>query len=422
MAARGASAAASMTVMPVLLATSAGHFLNDVMQSVLLSIYPIIKEPLGLDFFQIGIITLAFQLTASVLQPLVGHYTDRRPLPFSLPVGMGATFCGMLTLAFAPSFGAVLVAAVLIGLGSSVFHPEASRVARLAAGGRYGFAQSLFQVGGNTGQAIAPLLVALLIYPYGQVQAAWFALLAVLGVALLVYVGRWYQDHLAQRRRSGPPAAEPSPVGSTRAAWALAILIALTFSKNVYAAAFSSYYAFFLIERFGVSVPVAQLHLFVFLGAVAAGTMLGGPLGDRIGRKPILWLSIAGVLPLSIALPFLPLWATAVTALVVGVMMASAFPAIVVYAQELLPGRVGLVAGLFFGFAFGTGGIGAAAVGWLADEQGIVWAFRLCAFLPAIGLLVAFLPDLDSKATERPSTGSVQPELGAPAPRGDGAA
>lgn len=391
----GATVVASATVMPVLVATSAGHFLNDVLQSVLLSIYPIIKGPLGLDFFQIGLITLVFQLTASALQPLVGLYTDKRPLPFSLPVGMAASFAGILMLAFAGSFAAVLLAATLIGLGSSVFHPEASRVARLAAGGRYGFAQSLFQVGGNTGQAVAPLLVALVVYPYGQAHAAWFALLALVGIALLVYVGQWYQQHLVQRRRSGPPKPQASPVATNRVAWAIAILIALTFSKNVYAAAFSSYYAFFLIERFGLSVPVAQVHLFVFLGAVAAGTMLGGPIGDRIGRKPILWLSIAGALPLSIVLPYLPLWATAVTAVAVGLVMASAFPAIVVYAQELLPGRVGLVGGLFFGFAFGTGGIGAAAVGWLADQEGIVWAFRLCAFLPAIGLLVAFLPDLD---------------------------
>ncbi len=382
-------------VLPIILATSAGHLLNDVLQSVLLSVYPIIKEPLGLDFFQLGLITLAFQLTASVLQPAVGFYTDRHPQPQSLPVGMMLSLAGIVVLAVAQGFAAVLLAAVLIGLGSSVFHPEASRVARLAAGGRYGFAQSVFQVGGNSGQAVAPLLVALIVYPFGQAHVAWFALAGLIGIVLLAGVGRWYGAHVAELRRTRQ-AAEPPPVPSRQAAWAIAILVALTFSKNVYAAAFSSYYAFFLIERFGISVPAAQIHLFIFLGAVAAGTLLGGPLGDRIGRKPVLWLSIAGVLPLSLALPFLPLWLTAATAVVVGLVMASAFPTIVVYAQELLPGRVGLVGGLFFGVAFGTGGIGAAGVGWLADATDITTAFTACALLPAIGLLVARLPDLDA--------------------------
>ena len=401
MAATTASAAAGVRsagtpVVPILLAVGAGHFLNDTMQSALLSIYPLIKEPLALDFVQIGIITLTFQLTASILQPMIGLYTDRHPQPFSLPFGMAATFVGMLLLAVAGGFAAMLLAAALIGIGSSVFHPEASRVARLASGGRYGFAQSVFQVGGNAGQAISPLLVALLVIPNGQLYIAWFALAAVIGVVILGRVGRWYRDHLALRPTGGGLIA-PSPVGGTRAIVALAILLALTFSKNFYGAAFASYYTFFLIERFAVSVGSAQIHLFLFLGAVALGTLIGGPIGDRIGRKPILWISILGVLPLSLALPFVSLFWTDVLAVLIGLTMASAFPAIVVYAQQLLPGRVGMIGGLFFGFAFGMGGIGAALIGWLADAGGIEWAFQLCALLPAIGLLVAFLPSLDEK-------------------------
>jgi FSR family fosmidomycin resistance protein-like MFS transporter len=393
----GAARAASTTVLPILLAVSGAHFLNDTMQSVLLSIYPLVKEPLALDFVHIGIITLVFQLTASVLQPLIGLYSDKHPQPFSLPFGMASTFLGMLVLALAGGFGTMLLAAALIGIGSSVFHPEASRVARLASGGRYGFAQSLFQVGGNTGQAIGPLLVALVVIPNSQLHAAWFALAAVMGVVLLQRVGVWYRDHLAARPqgRTAKPIASPVPRG--KVITAVSILLALTFSKNFYMAAFASYYTFFLIERFGVSVQSAQLHLFLFLGATAAGTIIGGPIGDRIGRQPILWISILGALPLSIALPFVSLLWTDILAVLIGIIMASAFPAIVVYAQELLPGRVGMIAGLFFGFAFGMGGIGAAVIGWLADATSIQLAFRLCAALPAIGLLVAFLPNLDRK-------------------------
>jgi FSR family fosmidomycin resistance protein-like MFS transporter len=386
--------AANRTVLPILFGVSAGHFLNDTMQSALLSVYPLLKQSLALDFLHIGIITLAFQLTASILQPVIGLYTDRRPQPFSLPFGMASTFVGMLLLAVAGGFPAVLLAAALIGIGSSVFHPEASRVARLASGGRYGLAQSVFQVGGNAGQAISPLLVALLVIPHGQLYIAWFAFAAVIGIAILSRVGVWYRDHLAVRRSQGA-AAGPSPVGRNRAIIALAILLALTFSKNFYTAAFSSYYTFFVIDRFGLSISSAQIHLFLFLGAIAVGTLIGGPIGDRIGRKPILWISILGVLPLSLALPFVPLFWTDVLAVLIGLTMASAFPAIVVYAQQLLPGRVGMIGGLFFGFAFGMGGIGAALVGWLADVGGVQWAFQLCALLPAIGLLVVFLPDLD---------------------------
>lgn len=393
----GAARPASGVVMPILLMASAGHFLNDTMQSVLLSIYPLVKEPLGLDFFQIGIITLVFQLTASVLQPLIGHYTDRHPKPFSLPFGMGATFLGMLILAMAGGFWAMLLAAALIGVGSSVFHPEASRVARLASGGRYGFAQSVFQVGGNAGQAVGPLLVALIVIPNGQAHAAWFAFAAVIGIAVLSRVGAWYRDHLAAKAASAGAVVRALPLPPRRVVLAVAVLVALTFAKNFYMAAFASYYAFFLIERFAVSVQSAQLHLFLFMGAVALGTFIGGPIGDRIGRVPVLWLSILGVLPLSLALPFVPLFWTDVLAVLIGLITASAFPAIVVYAQELLPGRVGMIGGLFFGLAFGMGGIGAAAIGWLADHWGIEPTFQLCGLLPAIGLLVAFLPNLEKR-------------------------
>jgi FSR family fosmidomycin resistance protein-like MFS transporter len=391
----GAARTANAAVLPILVAISAGHLLNDTMQSVLLSIYPLIKDPLRLDFVHIGIITLVFQLTASVLQPAIGLYTDKHPQPFSLSFGMASTFCGMLALAFAGGFATVLMAAALIGIGSSVFHPEASRVARLASGGRYGFAQSLFQVGGNAGQAIGPLLVALVVIPNGQEHAAWFAFAAVIGIAILSRVGFWYRDHLAARPDGGAVVSRRSPVGRNRVIAAIAILVALTFSKNFYMAAFASYYNFFLIDRFALSVQDAQLLLFLFLGAVALGTFVGGPVGDRIGRKPILWISIVGVLPLSLLLPFVDLLWTNVLAVVIGIVMASAFPAIIVYAQELMPGRVGMIAGLFFGLAFGMGGIGAVFVGWIADLQGIQFAFQLCAALPALGLLVAFLPDLE---------------------------
>ena len=393
----GAARAVGATVLPILFAISAGHLLNDTMQSVLLSIYPLLKDKLALDFVHIGIITLVFQLTASVLQPIIGLYTDKHPKPFSLPFGMASTFMGMLVLALAGGFATVLLAAALIGVGSSVFHPEASRVARLAAGGRYGFAQSVFQVGGNAGQAIGPLLVALVVIPNGQIHAAWFALAAVIGIAILSRVGLWYRDHLAERRASGAVVPRLSPVARNKVILAVGVLVALTFSKNFYMAAFASYYNFFLIDRFALSVQSAQIHLFVFLGAVAVGTFVGGPIGDRIGRKPVLWISILGVLPLSLALPFVSLFWTDVLAVLIGLIMASAFPAIVVYAQELLPGRVGMVGGLFFGLAFGLGGIGAVLIGWLADAQGIQFAFQLSALLPAIGLLVVFLPDLDRK-------------------------
>ncbi|MCX8102149.1 MAG: MFS transporter [Geminicoccaceae bacterium] len=398
MAARSITSAgvASATTLSILLAASAGHLINDTLQSVLLSIYPLIKDPLGLSFAQIGLITLVFQLTASILQPFVGAWTDRKPMPFSLVFGMGASSFGIFLLAEASGFLAVLLAAAAIGIGSSIFHPEASRVARLASGGRYGFAQSLFQVGGNSGQALGPLLVALIVVPNGQPHAAWFLGLGLLGMVLLYRVGRWYAAHLEEQRRRPAAVVRPaSPVGRRAIAVALFVLIALTFSKNIYTAFFQSYYAFYLMHRFGLGVGIAQIHLFLFLAATAAGTFFGGPLGDRIGRKPVLWLSIAGVLPFTLAMPFLGLFWTALLAVLVGFLMASAFPAIVVYAQELLPGRVGMIAGLFFGFAFGMGGIAAAVLGWLADLSSIEAVFAGVALTPAIGLLVWFLPDLD---------------------------
>ncbi len=382
--------------LPILLAVSGGHLINDTLQSVLLSIYPLVKDPLGLSFARIGLVTLVFQLTASVLQPFVGAWTDRRPVPFSLPFGMAVSVSGILLLAGAGGFATLLAAAAAIGIGSSIFHPEASRVARLASGGRFGFAQSLFQVGGNAGQAAGPLLVALLVVPAGPAHVAWFALPGLVGIALLTLVGRWYRAHLARERARPATAPAPvAPVGRRAVVVGLLVLIALTFSKNVYTAFFQSYYAFYLIERFGLGVGAAQIHLFLFLAATAAGTFFGGPLGDRIGRKPVLWLSIAGVLPFTLLMPFVGLVATTVLAVLVGFLVASAFPAIVVYAQELLPGRVGTVAGLFFGFAFGMGGIAAAVLGRLADLTSIEAVFTGVALAPALGLLVWFLPDLD---------------------------
>lgn len=392
-----AAPAAEAAVLAILLMASAGHLINDTLQSVLTSIYPVVKGPLALSFAQIGLVTLAFQLTASILQPLIGWATDRHPRPFSLPAGMAMSLLGVLLVASAPGFWTLLLAATLIGTGSAVFHPEASRVARLASGGRYGMAQSVFQVGGNTGQAVGPLLVALIVVPFGQGHAAWFALAALLGILLLGRVGVWYRGHLAELRRMPTRTPPPPPLSRARTRLAIAVLLALTFSKNFYMSAFASYYPFFLIERFGLSIQAAQVQLFLFLGAAALGTFLGGPVGDRVGGRAIMWASILGVLPLTLALPFAALWLTGVLAFLIGLLMAAAFPAIVVHAQELLPGRVGMIAGLFFGFAFGMGGIGAAVVGWLADVTDVAFAFRLCGLLPALGLAMLWLP-----RTERP--------------------
>jgi FSR family fosmidomycin resistance protein-like MFS transporter len=377
----------------VLGAISTAHLINDMMQSLILAIYPILKGEFSLSFGQIGLITLTYQLTASLLQPLVGLYTDRRHVPWSLPMGMGFTLCGLLLLGWAPSFPIVLAAAALVGTGSSIFHPESSRVARMASGGQHGLAQSLFQVGGNTGSALGPLVAAAVIVPGGQRSVAWFALAALAGMVLLAQVSRWYAAHRVAAAARGPlrPTAAPLPRG--KVVTAVSVLLLLIFSKYFYIASISSFYTFYLIGKFGLSVQSAQMHLFLFLGAMAAGTLVGGPVGDRIGRKPVIWGSILGVAPFALALPFADLsWTTALTILI-GFVLSSAFSAILVYAQELIPGKVGTVSGLFFGFAFGMGGLGAAGLGLLADATSIDVVFRVCAFLPLLGVVAILLPD-----------------------------
>jgi len=387
------------TAFTVLAAISFCHFLNDLVQSLLPAIYPLLKQSFALDFGQIGLITLTFQLTASLLQPFVGLYTDRRPLPYSLAFGMGSTLIGLLVLSVAASFGVILIAAGLIGVGSSVFHPESSRVARMASGGRHGVAQSLFQVGGNGGAAIGPLLAAFIVVPHGQGSIAWFSAAALVGIAILTRIGAWYRAHLRSWSGKGTWAAHPTVAGLSRrrVMWSLAILVALIFSKYFYLASLSTYYTFYLMQRFGVSVAHAQIMLFAFLGAVAAGTVIGGFAGDRFGRKYVIWFSILGVFPFTAMLPFASLFWTGVLSVVIGVVIASAFSAIIVYAQELVPGKVGMISGLFFGLAFGMGGLGAALLGQLADRTSIFLVYHLCAFLPLIGLLTAFLPDIEAR-------------------------
>jgi FSR family fosmidomycin resistance protein-like MFS transporter len=380
----------------VLLGLSLSHLLNDLVQSLLPALYPLLKAGFHLDFGQIGLITFVFQGTASLLQPAVGLYTDRRPLPYSLAVGMVLSLAGLALLSVASAYGALLAAAALIGLGSAIFHPEASRVARLASGGRYGLAQSVFQVGGNAGTALGPLLAAFVVVPHGQGSVGWFCLAALAGILVLGTVGRWYAQRLATMPRTAGKStgAASGRLGRVRIVATIAILLGLIFSKYFYMASFSSYYTFYLIHRFGVPVALAQVYLFVFLGAVAAGTILGGPIGDRFGRKLVIWISILGVLPFSLALPHVSLFWTVILSVPIGSILASAMPAILVYAQELLPGRIGLVGGLFFGFAFGMGGLGAALLGEMADHVGIERVYDLCALLPALGLMAVFLPRL----------------------------
>jgi FSR family fosmidomycin resistance protein-like MFS transporter len=375
----------------ILGAISTSHLVNDMMQSLILAMYPILKGEFHLSFGQIGLITLTYQLTASLLQPLIGLFTDRKPLPWSLPFGMASTLCGLMLLAFAPSFGVVLLAAAFVGLGSAIFHPESSRIARLASGGRHGFAQSVFQVGGNAGTAIGPLLAAAVIVPFGQRSVAWFGLAALLGIVLLLQVSRWYATHHVARAAVKRPAAE-SPYPRKVVLGAIAVLLVLIFSKYFYIAGLSSFYTFYLIEKFGLSVQSAQFHLFIFLFASAVGTVVGGPVGDRIGRKPVIWASILGVAPFALVLPHADLfWTTALT-VVIGLVLSSAFSAILVYAQELMPGKVGMVSGLFFGFAFGMGGLGAAVLGLLADRTSIDFVYHAIAWLPLLGVVAALLP------------------------------
>ena len=391
----GAATETEATRFKVLGAISFSHFLNDMIQSLIIAIYPLLKGEFALTFMQIGAITLTYQVCASVLQPVIGIYTDKHPQPHSLSLGMGFTLIGLITLAWAPNYAAVLGAAALVGTGSSIFHPESSRIARLASGGRHGLAQSIFQVGGNAGSAMGPLLAAWIIIPHGRTSVAWFALAALLAIAVLWNVGAWY------RRRHVDPAVRPKPravpagsVSPRRVAWPVAILLILIFSKYFYLASITSYYSFYLIEKFHLSVQSAQLYLFYFLLAAALGTLFGGPIGDRVGRKRVIWFSILGVAPFSMLLPYVDLLWTGILSFIIGLILASAFSAILVFAQELMPGKVGAVSGLFFGFAFGMGGIGAAVLGSLADVYGIDFVYRMCAFLPLLGTVAAFLPDM----------------------------
>ena len=404
--------AAAKTVFPILLSISFCHLLNDTVQSLVPAIYPLLKAGFHLNYGQVGRIALTLQLTASLLQPVVGLYTDRRPQPYSLAVGMGITMIGLLAFAMAPTYVSILAAAAFVGIGSAVFHPEASRVARMASGGQHGMAQSLFQVGGNAGSAIGPLLAFLFIK--GQANIAWFSFLALLGIVLLANIGTWFRNSRSHHRK--PVVADPEHLASLGSAhshvalstkqigWSLAVLVALMFSKFFYLASLMSYYTFYLMNKFHLSIQNAQLHLFLFLGAVAAGTFIGGPVGDKLGRKLVIWCSILGVLPFTLVLPYANLFWTSILSVIIGLILASAFSAILVYAQELMPGRIGAVSGLFFGFAFGMGGVGAAILGKLADLTSIDFVYHVCAYLPAIGILTAFLPDLGPAKVRQPKT------------------
>lgn len=393
----GAAASPPRTAFGILGAISLSHLLNDMLQSLILALYPLLQADFSLSFVQIGMITLTFQLASSVFQPVVGYYTDKHPMPWSLPIGMCFTLCGLVLLALAGSFGMVLLAAALVGTGSSVFHPESSRVARMASGGRHGLAQSIFQVGGNFGSSLGPLLAALIIAPYGKGNVGWFVLAALLAIVVLAQVSRWYAvQHRVNKGRKA--VIERSPLPRNKVILAVSILLMLIFSKYFYMASISSYYTFYLMEKFHLSVQNAQFHLFAFLLAVAAGTVIGGPVGDKIGRKYVIWGSILGVAPFTLVLPYASLYWTGILTAIIGFILASAFSAILVYAQELLPGRIGMVSGLFFGFAFGMGGLGAAVLGLVADHTNIFVVYKICAFLPLLGMLTIFLPDNRHKA------------------------
>jgi FSR family fosmidomycin resistance protein-like MFS transporter len=376
-------------------ALSFSHFLNDMMQSLIVAIYPLLKGDFHLSFVQIGTITLTYQVCASLLQPIIGVYTDRHPKPYSLSAGMCFTLVGIVTLAFAPNYTSVLVAAALIGAGSAIFHPESSRIARLASGGRHGLAQSIFQVGGNAGSAMGPLLAAWIILPQGQASLAWFSIAAVIAIVVLARVGGWYKRQHIDRPKAAQVPAAIAPVSPARVRWSIAVLVLLIFSKYFYVASITSYFSFYLIDKFHISVRSAQIHLSVFLLAMALGTLLGGPLGDRIGRKRVIWVSILGIAPFTLILPYVDLLWVGILTFIIGLILSSAFSAIVVFAQEFMPGNVGAVSGLFFGFAFGIGGIGAAVLGGLADQHGIQFVYRICAYLPLLGMVAAFLPNIE---------------------------
>jgi FSR family fosmidomycin resistance protein-like MFS transporter len=384
---------AAKVTFSILLAVSFCHLINDVMQSLLPAIYPMLKTNYGLAFWQIGLLTTAFQVTASLLQPVIGNFTDRRPIAYSTSMGMASTLVGLVLLAFAKSFPGLLIGAIFVGIGSAVFHPESSRIARMASGGRHGLAQSLFQVGGNFGTALGPLFAAFIVLPYGQSSIAWFAVGALLGIVILYRISQW--DSRVRARPSTNTDSLSMPFSRGRTTMALATLVLLIFSKYIYMSSLTSYYTFYTMHKFGVSVQQSQLLLFVFLGAVAAGTILGGPIGDRIGTKTVIWISILGVLPFTLALPYANLQWTIALSVVIGLVLSSAFPAIIVFAQELVPGRVGMIAGLFFGFAFGTAGIAAAVLGVVADAKGIDYVYDICSYLPLLGLLTVFLPSME---------------------------
>jgi FSR family fosmidomycin resistance protein-like MFS transporter len=392
-----ASDIAEKTIFSILFSISISHLLNDTIQSLIPSIYPIVKDSFNLNFSQIGIITLVFQLTASIFQPLIGFYTDRKPQPYSLAVGMVFTLIGLILLSQTKNYALLLVSVAIIGTGSSVFHPEASKVAYMASGGRRGLAQSIFQVGGNLGGSLGPILAAIIIVPFGQSSILWFSVLALLAIIVLLNIGRWYTHHMNRTRGKVTEVTTGHGLPKTKIAWSVLILLVLIFSKYFYLASITSYFTFYLIHKFNVSIQTSQVHLFLFLFAVAAGTLLGGPIGDRVGRKYVIWFSILGVAPFTLLLPYVNLFWTTVLSLVIGVILASAFSAILVYAQELIPGKIGMISGLFFGFAFGMGGLGSALIGMLADKTSIDYVYHVCSFLPLIGIFTVFLPDIGRK-------------------------
>jgi FSR family fosmidomycin resistance protein-like MFS transporter len=391
-----ASDIAEKTIFSILLSISFSHLLNDTIQSIIPSIYPVVKDSFHLNFSQIGIITLVFQSTASLFQPLIGLYTDRKPQPYSLVVGMVFTLSGLILLSQAENYALLLVSVAVIGTGSSVFHPEASKVAYMASGGRRGLAQSIFQVGGNLGGSLGPILAALIIVPFGQSSILWFSILALIAIIVLLNVGSWYTKHLNMRKKV-TAIIKGHDLSKAKVAWSVAILLVLIFSKYFYMASITSYFTFYLMHKFNVSIQMSQVHLFLFLFAVATGTLLGGPIGDRVGRKYVIWFSILGVAPFTLLLPYANLFWTTVLSIMIGVILASAFSAILVYAQELIPGKIGMISGLFFGFAFGMGGLGSALLGMLADETSIDYVYHVCAFLPLIGVITVFLPDIGTK-------------------------